>query len=142
MTYTTQQINSDFRIKVHGYNNEGDKINMLVGVSGFRLPVVNRRTTHAKVFGSRLHGRHRCNGMQTPSRTESHVLFKIKMELDMKTTLAKAIGKLVKFKENGYLFEVLNNRNSKGWIAVRRYNEESIWDYYAPWAKCKIQENQ
>ena len=34
MTYTTQQINSDFRIKVNGYNNEGDKINMLVGVSG------------------------------------------------------------------------------------------------------------
>lgn len=34
MTYTTQQINSDFRIKVNGINNEGRKINMLVGVSG------------------------------------------------------------------------------------------------------------
>ena len=34
MTYTTQQINRDFRIKVNGLNNEGEKVNMLVGVSG------------------------------------------------------------------------------------------------------------
>lgn len=34
MTYTTQQINRDFRIKVNGLNNEGEKVNTLVGVSG------------------------------------------------------------------------------------------------------------
>ena len=34
MTYTTSTINRDFRIKVNGINNEGDKINTLVGVSG------------------------------------------------------------------------------------------------------------
>ena len=34
MTYTTSTINRDFRIKVNGLNNEGNKINMLVGVSG------------------------------------------------------------------------------------------------------------
>ena len=34
MTYTTSTINRDFRIKVFGLNNEGKKINTLVGVSG------------------------------------------------------------------------------------------------------------
>ena len=34
MTYTTSTINSDFRIKVNGLNNEEHKINTLVGVSG------------------------------------------------------------------------------------------------------------
>lgn len=34
MTYTTSQINQDYRIKVNGLNNEGQKINTLVGVSG------------------------------------------------------------------------------------------------------------
>lgn len=34
MTYTTSIINRDFRIKVNGLNNEGIKINTLVGVSG------------------------------------------------------------------------------------------------------------
>ena len=34
MTYTTSTINRDFRIKVNGLNNEGNKINTLVGVSG------------------------------------------------------------------------------------------------------------
>ena len=34
MTYSTTQINRDFRIKVNGLNNEGQKINTLVGVSG------------------------------------------------------------------------------------------------------------
>ena len=34
MTYTTSTINRDFRIKVFGLNNEGNKINTLVGVSG------------------------------------------------------------------------------------------------------------
>jgi len=34
MTYTTSTINRDFRIKVNGLNNEGCKINTLVGVSG------------------------------------------------------------------------------------------------------------
>lgn len=34
MTYTTTQINRDFRIKVNGLDNEGNKINTLVGVSG------------------------------------------------------------------------------------------------------------
>lgn len=34
MTYTTSTINRDFRIKVFGLNNEGRKINTLVGVSG------------------------------------------------------------------------------------------------------------
>lgn len=34
MTYTTSTINRDFRIKVNGVNNEGNKINTLVGVSG------------------------------------------------------------------------------------------------------------
>lgn len=34
MTYTTTQINRDFRIKVNGMDNEGKKINTLVGVSG------------------------------------------------------------------------------------------------------------
>lgn len=34
MTYTTSTINRDFRIKVNGINNEGIKINTLVGVSG------------------------------------------------------------------------------------------------------------
>ena len=34
MTYTTSTINRDFRLKVFGLNNEGNKINTLVGVSG------------------------------------------------------------------------------------------------------------
>ena len=34
MTYMTSTINRDFRIKVNGLNNEGKKINTLVGVSG------------------------------------------------------------------------------------------------------------
>ena len=34
MTHTTSSINRDFRIKVNGLNNDGEKINMLVGVSG------------------------------------------------------------------------------------------------------------
>ena len=34
MTYTTSTINRDFRIKMNGINNEGNKINTLVGVSG------------------------------------------------------------------------------------------------------------
>ena len=34
MIYTTSTINRDFRIKVFGLNNEGNKINTLVGVSG------------------------------------------------------------------------------------------------------------
>ena len=33
MTYTSKQINRDFRLKVFGFL-EGKKINMLVGVSG------------------------------------------------------------------------------------------------------------
>ena len=34
MTYMISTINRDFRIKVYGLNNEGHKINTLVGVSG------------------------------------------------------------------------------------------------------------
>lgn len=34
MNYSTTQINQDYRIKVNGMNNEGMKINTLVGVSG------------------------------------------------------------------------------------------------------------
>ena len=34
MTYTTTEINQNFRIKVNGLNNDGEKINTLVGVSG------------------------------------------------------------------------------------------------------------
>ncbi len=34
MTYSTAQINRDFRIKVYGYNNSDERRNLLVGVSG------------------------------------------------------------------------------------------------------------
>lgn len=34
MTYSTSQINRDFRIKVYGYNNSDERLNLLVGVSG------------------------------------------------------------------------------------------------------------
>ena len=34
MTYTTKQINREFKIKVAGYNNDSKRINILVGVSG------------------------------------------------------------------------------------------------------------
>lgn len=34
LNYPTQEINMDFRIKVYGLNNEGKRINTLVGVSG------------------------------------------------------------------------------------------------------------
>ena len=34
MSYTTTEINQNFRIKVHGLNPEGKNINTLVGVSG------------------------------------------------------------------------------------------------------------
>lgn len=34
MTYTSKQINRDFRIKVFGRDSEGNKLNTLVGVSG------------------------------------------------------------------------------------------------------------
>lgn len=34
MRHTTTEINKEFRIKVFGFNNEGKKINTLVGVSG------------------------------------------------------------------------------------------------------------
>lgn len=34
MTYSTAQINRDFRIKVYGYNNSDERLNLLVGVSG------------------------------------------------------------------------------------------------------------
>lgn len=34
LAYTTKQINSNFKIKVAGYNNDTMKLNTLVGVSG------------------------------------------------------------------------------------------------------------
>lgn len=34
LAYSTRDINRNFRIKVAGVDNEGNKINMLVGVSG------------------------------------------------------------------------------------------------------------
>lgn len=34
LNYTTQKINRNFRIKVNGIDNNGKKINKLVGVSG------------------------------------------------------------------------------------------------------------
>lgn len=34
LNYTTAEINSNFRIKVAGFNEQGKKINTLVGVSG------------------------------------------------------------------------------------------------------------
>ncbi len=34
MTYGTAQINREFRIKVYGYNNSDERLNLLVGVSG------------------------------------------------------------------------------------------------------------
>lgn len=37
LTYSTREINRDFRIKVHGVNAEGKKLNTLVGVSGALL---------------------------------------------------------------------------------------------------------
>lgn len=30
MTYSTAQINRDFRIKVYGYNNSDERLNLLV----------------------------------------------------------------------------------------------------------------
>ena len=56
----------------------------------------------------------------------------------MKTTLVNAIGNMVKFKENGFLFQVLDLRNSNGWIAVKRRNDAEILDFFAPWKKCII----
>ena len=34
LIYSTREINRNFRIKVYGVDNEGHKINMLVGVAG------------------------------------------------------------------------------------------------------------
>lgn len=34
MKYSTKFINKNFRLKVYGYDNEGNKVNKLVGVSG------------------------------------------------------------------------------------------------------------
>lgn len=34
LNYTTKEINSTFKIKVNDLNQEGKKVNMLVGVSG------------------------------------------------------------------------------------------------------------
>lgn len=34
LAYTTKQINSNFKIKVAGHNNDTKKLNTLVGVSG------------------------------------------------------------------------------------------------------------
>lgn len=34
LAYTTKFINANFRLKVFGFDNEGNKINKLVGVSG------------------------------------------------------------------------------------------------------------
>ena len=34
LAYTTKQINSNFKIKVAGYDNDTNKLNTLVGVSG------------------------------------------------------------------------------------------------------------
>ena len=34
MSYTSKQINKDFRIKVFGIDNQGHKLNTLVGVTG------------------------------------------------------------------------------------------------------------
>lgn len=34
LAYSTKEINRNFRIKVAGVDNNGNKINMLVGVSG------------------------------------------------------------------------------------------------------------
>lgn len=56
----------------------------------------------------------------------------------MKTTLANAIGNTVKFKENGFLFQVLDQHNANGWIAVKRQEDDEIWDFFAPWKKCII----
>lgn len=35
LNYATSFINRNFRIKVYGYDNNGNKINKLVGVAGF-----------------------------------------------------------------------------------------------------------
>ena len=34
LNYSTREINMDFRIKVYGYDENGNRINTLVGVSG------------------------------------------------------------------------------------------------------------
>ena len=34
MTYTSRQINKDFRMKVHGVKEDGTKLHTLMGVSG------------------------------------------------------------------------------------------------------------
>ena len=56
----------------------------------------------------------------------------------MKTTLNKAIGKIVKFVEDGYDFEVLETRNTSNWIAIRKVGSDSIYDFRAPWSKVII----
>lgn len=61
MTYSTAQINRDFRIKVYSYNNSDERLNLLVGVSGQKQFLLKGRE----------------NRMQAASRLESNILFKI-----------------------------------------------------------------
>lgn len=46
LNYTTKEINSTFKIKVNGLNQDGKKVNMLVGVSGaiaiIGIPMFNK----------------------------------------------------------------------------------------------------
>lgn len=50
--YTAKEVNHNFKIKVYGKNNEGKKINTLVGVSGLLkligVELFNRLVTRAK----------------------------------------------------------------------------------------------
>ena len=42
LNYTTSCINRNFRIKVYGVDNEGRKINKLVGVAGIGVDMLNK----------------------------------------------------------------------------------------------------
>lgn len=54
MTYSTAQINRDFRIKVYGYNNSDERLNLLVGVSGLIRLLGEEQPSAARFRGRRV----------------------------------------------------------------------------------------
>lgn len=87
MTYSTSRINRDFRIKVYGYNNSDERLNLLVGVSGLiRLVGEELADTLVKSIQKQSFRSERESRMQAASRSENNFLSEIiiKTQNDMR----------------------------------------------------------
>lgn len=75
MTYTSKQINRDFRLKVFGFL-EGKKINMLVGVSGL-LKLIGEELMEKQLNRAYKSGRD-VTVLQIEKRIPSFILCKVR----------------------------------------------------------------